>query len=161
MKIRPATESDAEDVLTIYKPIVNETAVSFELTAPTIEQMRQRIQSSLETHGWLVAQDNNEVVGYAYASTHRPRQAYQFSVEVSAYVRPDKQGQGLARDLYQRLFAQLRQRQFHYAFAGIALPNDASIAFHQSMGFESIGVFRDVGFKFEKWHDVQWWQREI
>lgn len=161
MKIRSATDADAEDVLTIYRPIVEKTAISFELTVPTIDEMRQRIQSSVESHGWLVAHDNNEVVGYAYASKHRPRQAYQFSVEVSAYVRGDRQGLGIARDLYETLFEELKQRHFHYAFAGIALPNEASIALHQSLGFESIGVFRDVGFKFEKWHDVQWWQRKI
>jgi len=161
MKIRSATVNDAEKVLSIYSPIVQETAISFELTVPAVDEMRRRIQSALKTHAWLVAEINGELAGYAYGSAHRPRQAYQFSVEVSAYVGAHYHRQGVARALYQALFEALRRQQYHCAFAGIALPNDPSIALHRSMGFARIGVFRDVGFKFDRWHDVDWWQLKL
>jgi len=161
MKIRSATVNDAENVLSIYSPVVQETAISFELTVPAVDEMRRRIQSALQTHAWLVAETNGELAGYAYGSAHRPRQAYQFSVEVSAYVNAHHRGQGVARALYQALFEALRQQQCHCAFAGIALPNDPSIALHRSMGFQRIGVFREVGYKFDRWHDVDWWQLRL
>ncbi len=153
--------TDAEQILAIYRPIVSDTAISFELSVPTIEDMRGRIETTLQTHAWLVAQGPHGIDGYAYASKHRPRQAYQHSVEVSAYVREGCRGQRIATTLYQQLFDALQVREFHFAFAGIALPNESSVALHRSMGFSEIGVFREVGYKFGKWHDVQWWQRKI
>jgi len=161
MNIRSATEDDASQVLSIYRPVVQETAISFELSTPTVDEMRKRIQSAVKSYAWLVAEVDDEIAGYAYGSAYRPRQAYQFSVEVSAYVSEHYRGQGVARTLYHALFDVLRSRQFHCAVAGIALPNDPSIALHKSLGFERIGLFREVGFKFDQWHNVDWWQLKL
>lgn len=159
--IRNATPADAAQIAAIYRPIVLETAISFETVPPSPAEIAQRIERAQEHHAWLVAQSGSTVAGYAYGSLHRARPAYQKSVEVSAYVAPGQRGQGIGRALYGALFEQLGTLGFHQAFAGIALPNQASISLHQSVGFESIGVFREVGRKFDRWHDVSWWQRAI
>jgi L-amino acid N-acyltransferase YncA len=102
-----------------------------------------------------------EISGYAYASQHRARAAYQWSVDTTAYVRADAQRQGLGKALYAALFSELQRLGYCQAFAGIALPNPASIALHRSVGFESIGIYRQVGFKLGSWHDVGWWQKSL
>jgi L-amino acid N-acyltransferase YncA len=105
---------------------------------------------------WLVAVDAGQVIGYAYAAAHRERAAYRWSVDVSAYVRPGWQGRGIGKALYRPLFEALRAQRFVNAYAGMTQPNDASMALHRSFGMELIGVYRDVGFKFGRWHDVAW-----
>lgn len=159
--IRTATTSDAEGILTIYSPIVEETAISFELEVPTLTEMRKRITANLETHAYFVAEQSGRIAGYAYGSAFRPRKAYSNSAEVTVYVHPENYGQGIGRALYDTLLPKLTERGFHTALAGIALPNEASIALHKACGFERVGTFREVGFKFEKWHDVEWWQRDL
>ena len=156
--IRLATGADTEGVLAIYAPIVRDTAISFELVPPTVEQMRERIVSTLDRLPWLVAEEVQQVIGYAYASRYRERAAYQWSIEVSAYVRDDARRTGVARSLYQALLGILADLSYRTALAGIALPNDASVAFHESMGFTPVGVYQKVGYKLGTWHDVGWWQ---
>lgn len=157
-KIRLASPADAADVLAIYAPIVRDTAISFELVPPTVAEMQERIESTLDQLPWLVAEDKQDVIGYAYASRYRQRAAYQWSIEVSAYVREDVRRGGVARALYRALLGILEDLSYRTALAGIALPNEASVAFHESMGFTSIGVYHNVGFKLGTWHDVGWWQ---
>jgi len=159
--IRPAHTDDAPDILDIYRPFVQETAISFEAVVPTITQMSARIDSSLKNWGWFVAQVDGQVVGYAYGSSHRARAAYNWSVETSAYLHPDFHRRGIASLLYSELFNVLEQRKFGNAFAGITVPNDASIGFHESMGFKMIGQFPNVGRKFGHWHSVAWMSRPI
>ena len=159
--IRSADPEDADQIAAIYRPIVLDTPISFEVSPPTSQEMASRIERIQKDHAWLVATEGSVVTGYAYGSVHRARPAYQSSVEVSAYVAANYQGQGIARSLYEALFEQLSELGFHQAFAGIALPNQASIALHQSVGFTPIGVFKEVGRKFDHWHDVSWWQRAI
>jgi len=101
------------------------------------------------------------VKGYAYACRHRERAAYRYSVDVSVYVAQDARNAGIASALYETLFAQLAQRGFHRAFAGIALPNQASIALHRRFGFEPVGIYKEVGRKFDRWLDVSWWQKAL
>ncbi|HEY4082487.1 MAG TPA: arsinothricin resistance N-acetyltransferase ArsN1 family B [Burkholderiaceae bacterium] len=162
MNIRLATAADAEAVAAIYAPIVENTTISFELEPPSVAEMRARIEKTLPTLPWLVAEDaQGRVAGYVYASKHRERPAYQWSVDTSAYVREDMRGRGVGRRLYERLFAMLAQQGYFQAFAGIALPNLGSVALHESVGFKSLGVYRNVGFKNGQWHDVGWWQREL
>jgi len=158
--IRPATDRDAVAVAAIYAPYV-ETAISFEETAPTPEEIAARIAKSRSRWQWLVAELNGEVVGYAYGSQHRERAAYRWSVEVSAYVGRDHHRQGIGRALYSALFAELAGKGFCNAFAGITLPNEASVKLHTSMGFQPIGTFRSIGWKFGRWHDVAWFQRKL
>lgn len=148
-------------MLEIYRPVVEETATSFELAVPTVEEFAARVEKTLATHEWLVAEDDGNIVGYAYASAHRAREAYRYSAEVSVYVHAKQRGRGLGSDLYNALFDAIGRLGFHFAYAGIALPNDASISMHRSLGFTEIGTFREVGYKHGAWHDVSWWQRKI
>ncbi len=162
MQIRAATPDDAAALAEIYRPIVEQTAISFELEAPSAAEMRSRIVGLAPQYPWLVAADRERVVGYAYASPHRKRAAYASSVDVSAYVADAARGKGAGRALYSALFTELaRAGAFHRAFAGIALPNDASVALHKRFEFELVGVYREVGQKFGRWIDVAWWQRSI
>ncbi len=161
MQIRTATPADAAALREIYRPYVETTAISFELEVPSIEEFQRRISVAVEGWSWLVAEVDGGQVGYAYASAHRTREAYRTSVETSAYVREDCQRQGIGSALYTQLLSELRARGFGSAFAGITLPNDASVGFHESLGFELIGVFPRVGRKFGAWHDVAWFYRSI
>jgi phosphinothricin acetyltransferase len=158
VKIRAAVPADAAQIAEIYAPIVSSTFISFEESPPSAEEMRARIESGSATHPWLVACDESTIAGYAYASQHRTRAAYRWSVDVSAYVRETYRGRGVGRQLYGVLFPLLGALGFHRAFAGIALPNDASIALHRSCGFEPVGIYREVGFKLGAWRDTSWWQ---
>jgi phosphinothricin acetyltransferase len=156
--IRPADETDAEQILSIYSPIVTHTAISFEVVPPTVAEMRARISNSLQRLPWLVCSEAEELLGYAYASQHRQRAAYQWSVDVSVYVRADVHRRGVGRNLYGTLFEILRSQGYYTAYAGITLPNEASIGLHTRLGFEPVGVYRGVGYKLGRWHDVSWWQ---
>jgi phosphinothricin acetyltransferase len=160
--IRPATPDDAPAVLAIYAPIVRDTTISFELEAPTVDEMRERITATLRRLPWLVSIDNlGAIDGYAYASKHRERAAYQWSVDVSAYVRADSRRCGVGKRLHEGLLVELARLGYFQAFAGIALPNAASIALHEALGFRHIGTYRGVGYKHGAWRDVGWWQRPI
>ena len=162
MPIRPATPADAADITVIYAPIVTGTTISFETVPPTVQEMAQRLSHTLLTLPWLVHQNaQGRVDGYVYASKWRERAAYQWSVEVTAYVHEDARGLGLAKRLYARLFDELTVLGYHQAMAGITLPNVASVALHESMGFTPVGVFRNVGHKLGAWRDVGYWQRGL
>lgn len=156
--IRLATVADAAGVHRIYAPIVRDTAISFELEVPTVEEMAARIAKTLPEFPWLVDERDAAVAGYAYASRHRERRAYQWSVDVSCYVDEAWRGRGIGRGLYLRLLRLLRRQGFQSAFAGIALPNSASVALHEALGFEPVGIHRDVGYKLGRWRDTGWWQ---
>ena len=159
MLIRAATVDDAARCAEIYAPFVTGSWVSFETDAPSLAEMAQRIRDYGGSHAWLVAEAHNEVIGYAYASPHRTRAAYSTSVDVAVYVEAGHARQGVGSLLYSALFPILKHKGMHAAFAGIALPNDASIALHKACGFTSVGVYREVGWKADKWRDVGWWQR--
>ena len=156
--IRVATPQDAEGLLAIYAPIVRDTVISFELVPPTVAEMQQRVASTLEALPWLVCEREGEILGYVYASRYRPRAAYQWAVEVSVYIQAACRRTGMGRALYTSLFAALELQGIRRFFAGITLPNDASVGLHESLGFEPLGVYRSVGYKFGDWHDVGWWQ---
>ena len=123
--------------------------------------MERRIQEQANTHPWLVFERAGTVLGYAYASPHRARAAYQWSAEVSVYVDPRAHRSGVGRALYTALFDLLRRQHYVNAFAGITLPNPSSVGLHEAMGFIPIGVFRQIGFKFDRWHDVAWLQLRL
>ncbi len=161
IKIRPATVADAAEIQRIYAPFVRETAISFEEVPPSVDEMAGRITSTLKSHPWLVAVDDGKVCGYVYASAHRERAAYRYSSDTTVYIAPQAQRRGVGHALYAELLPELKRRGFHMVFAGIALPNPPSVALHESMGFTPVGVYREVGFKFGRWHDVGWWQRSL
>ena len=133
--------------------------ISFELDPPTPEEMARRIADDGASPAWLVAESDGAIVGYAYGSPHRTRAAYASSCDVAVYVDPAHARQGIGRALYGKLLPLLAERSFHAAFAGIALPNDASIGLHEAMGFTPVGIYPEVGCKIGGWRDVGWWQR--
>lgn len=158
MATRSAGPDDAEAVLSIYAPIVVDTIISFEEQVPTLDDMRARIAGS---HAWLVAEDEGTVVGYAYAGRFHPRSAYRWSAEVSIYLAPVARGRGLGRSLLRALLDELGAMGYVNAFAGITLPNPASVRLFESSGFTKIANWKDAGFKLGRWHDVGWWQLQL
>ncbi|MEO9599088.1 arsinothricin resistance N-acetyltransferase ArsN1 family B [Parasphingorhabdus sp.] len=159
VEIRPATVADAPRCAEIYAPFVTDSWISFELEAPDDEEMAARISKAMRLHDWLVAEVDGVVIGYAYGSEHRSREAYQTSCDITAYIDSDQRRLGVGRRLYEALLPRLKARKMHAAFAGIALPNKASIALHQTMHFEHIGTYKEVGWKMGAWRDVAWFQR--
>jgi L-amino acid N-acyltransferase YncA len=159
LHVRDASESDGSACAAIYAPYVTDTAITFEADPPSGEEMARRIVVASERHAWLVLEDRRRVVGYAYAGTFNPRAAYRWSCEVSVYLEHGRRRTGGGRALYEALLPRLVERGFRAAAAGMTLPNDASVGLHRAMGFELVGVYRRIGFKHGKWHDVAWTQR--
>ncbi len=156
--LRIAEPSDAPAVREIYAPFIADTAVSFETEVPPAAEFERRIAKVLALAPWILCEDSGRVTGYAYASRHAERAAYQWSVDVSIYTGEGQRRSGLGRALYTSLFALLELQGFYAAHAGITLPNAASVGLHEALGFEPVGVYRKVGFKRGAWHDVGWWQ---
>jgi phosphinothricin acetyltransferase len=152
---------DAAACAAIYAPHVLEGAVSFEEEAPGAAAMAARIERYSATHPWLVAEDGGELLGYAYACRHRERPAYRWAADVSVYVAAGRRGQGLGQALYEELFERLRRQRFQVACAGITLPNAASVALHERLGFTAVGTSRRIGWKAGAWRDVGWWELEL
>jgi phosphinothricin acetyltransferase len=184
--IRLATTSDAAAIAEIYAPYCDATVISFEETAPTPEEMQRRIAAIGATRPWIVLEDsacgaseaqsgrasasgggapraseNARVIGYAYASAHHERAAYRWSVSTAIYIGRDHHRRGAGRALYTTLFEVLAHLGYRQATAGITLPNPASVGLHAAFGFAPVGVYRQIGFKMEGWHDVGWFQAEI
>jgi L-amino acid N-acyltransferase YncA len=153
--------TDSAACAEIYAPHVEDGPTSFEEAAPSAEEMAARIEETTATHPWLVAESDGEVVGFAYSCGHRSRPAYRWAVDVSVYIGDRYRGEGHGRRLYEALFEELRERGFRVACAGITLPNEASVALHQRLGFEPVGVYRGIGWKAGAWRDVGWWRLEL
>jgi phosphinothricin acetyltransferase len=167
-QIRAATVDDAPTIQAIYAPYVANTVISFELSPPSVDEMAARILKTVSKYPWLVyvteadtVAEPDTVAGYAYASSHRERAAYQWSVDVSVYVSPQHQRRRIGRGLYTALLALLAAQGYVNAYAGIALPNAASVGVHEAVGFQPLGVYRQVGYKLGAWHDVGWWSLRL
>ena len=156
--IRLATPDDARQMLDIYGPVVLNAAISFETEPPTEEAFRRRISDTLQCLPWLVCESDNCIAGYAYATPFRSRAGYRWSVEVSVYVHREFRGRGVATALYTSLLESLRILGYFNAYAGISLPNPASVNLHEGMGFKPAGTFPSVGFKLGRWHDIGFWR---
>lgn len=161
ISLRFATLHDAPAVAAIYGPHVAHEATSFEQVPPDGAEMANRITHLLETYPWLVAEDAGQVIGYSYASPHRSRAGYRWCVEVSVYVDPSRHRGRVGRALYTALFEVLALQGFVNAYAGITLPNPASVGFHEAMGFRLVGTYRRIGYKLGRWHDVAWYDRAL
>jgi phosphinothricin acetyltransferase len=160
--IRPADAGrDAAACAAIYAPYVRKTAISFEEAAPDAAAMRARIERAAATHAWVVAEEAGVVVGFAYATPHRERAAYRWACDVSVYLDGAQRRRGFGRTLYEALLPLLRAQRLQVACAGITLPNEASVGLHEALGFEPVGVYRRIGFKLGRWHDVGWWQLRL
>lgn len=160
--IRPATADDAAALCAIYNHYVRHTAITFEEAPVAATDMAARI-ADVSSAGlpWLVAADDGHPLGYAYATRWRVRPAYRHSVESTVYLAPDATGRGLGTRLYRALLDALRARGLNAVIGGIALPNAASVALHESLGFEQVACFKDVGMKFDRWVDVGYWQLRL
>ena len=156
--IRPATESDAQAICNIYNPYISDTIITFEEEPVAVEEMTQRIHETISSLPWIVIEDEGQVVGYAYASRWKSRCAYRYSVETTVYLSNAATGKGFGSLLYEHLIAELRQRSIHSLIGGIALPNAASVSLHEKFGFEKVAHFKEVGWKFNQWIDVGYWE---
>ena len=161
MLVRHATPADAAGCLQVYARFADETAISFEDRAPTLSEFQQRIERISRTHGFLVAEEEKRIAGFAYGGVHRERLSYRWASEVSVYLGEAHRGRGLGRALYEPLFALLQEQGYRTLLAGISLPNPASIALHRSLGFEEVGVYRRIGWKAGAWRDVVWLARQL
>ena len=161
LKIRPVTLKDAPELVRIYAPYVEKTAITFEYQVPTIEEFEGRIDKILQHFPYLVAEEDGHILAYAYASIYYDRSAYDWAVEVSVYVDQDHCGQGLGSRLYEALEMELEARGYLRFLACIALPNPASIALHEKRGYVQVAHFPKIGYKFNKWHDIVWMQKTI
>ncbi|QOL51088.1 arsinothricin resistance N-acetyltransferase ArsN1 family B [Massilia litorea] len=160
--IRPATSADAERICTIYNHYIATTTISFEEEPVEPAQMAQRIADVASANlPWLVMEEGEKLIGYAYATKWRVRAAYRFAVESSVYLDPDHAGKGAGTLLYQALLAELRQRELHLVIGGIAQPNEASVRLHERLGFTKVAHFSEVGLKFGRWVDVGYWQLKL
>ncbi len=159
MSVRSASEGDAAACAAIYAPYVTDTAISFETDPPSPAEMAERIAAASRSHAWLVLEDGNRVVGYAYGTPFHSRAAYRWACEVSVYLELGRRRTGGGRALYDALLRRLTERGLRIAVAGMTLPNDASVGLHRAMGFEPVGTYRRIGFKHGSWHDVAWTQR--
>ena len=158
--IRPAQQSDADAIAAIYNHYVAETVITFEEDPINAAEMARRIQDVQSASlPWLVAEENNRILGYAHATPWKTRSAYRFSVEITVYVAVGHVGRGIGSTLYSGLLSALEKLSVHAVIGGIALPNDASVALHEKFGLAKVAHFQEVGFKFNKWIDVAYWER--
>lgn len=156
--IRLAKLSDAKQIADIYNYYVENTFVTFEEQSLSEQEMRQRIESKLKKYFFLVWEEDGEILGYAYADEWKTRCAYNYTVESSVYLKQEAAGKGIGTKLYTKLLELLKEKGIHIVLAGIAIPNDASIALHEKLGFEKTGQLKEVGFKADRWIDVGYWQ---
>ena len=157
--IRPVTTSDAAAIAEIYNHYVRSSVITFEEKDVSVQQMSSRIRElAVLALPYLACEESGVIVGYAYATPWKARAAYRFSVESTVYIAPGATGRGLGSRLYGALLAALRERRVHSVMGGIALPNAASVGLHEKFGFRKVAEFREVGFKFDRWHDVGYWQ---
>lgn len=156
--IRLAKESDASALLDIYAPFVVNTAITFDVQTPTLEEFIQKMKQIQQEAPYLVYEHEGEVLGYAYASSHRQREAYRWTRELSVYIREDAKSKKCGTALYTSLLELLRCQNYRTVLAGITLPNIPSVNFHERLGFYPVGVYDNIGFKLGKSHRVGWWQ---
>jgi len=156
--IRSVTIDDTRAISDIYNYYVQNTIITFEVQSVSIDDMQIRIKEVTDSLPWLVLEEQGNIIGFAYANKWRSRSAYRFSVESTIYLAPHAIGRGLGRRLYEALISDLGRHYLHCVISGIALPNPASIALHEKMGFKKVAHFKEVGWKFNRWIDVGYWE---
>jgi L-amino acid N-acyltransferase YncA len=161
VKVRPATVEDAAGILQIYAPHVLHDACTFETNAPSVQGIEARIKKCLQKFPWLVCLVRDQIAGYVYASTHREREAYQWTCESSVYVHEAYKGKGIGTELYNELFQILKQQGMVNVYAGITLPNKASVKLHENCGFRLFAEYENIGYKLGAWHKVGWWKLQL
>ncbi|WP_370088143.1 arsinothricin resistance N-acetyltransferase ArsN1 family B [Ekhidna sp.] len=161
--IRSATADDAAAIVAIYNHYILNSHATFELEEIDANEMISRIKKVQEEFKlpWLVLEEDGQIVGYAYATQWKARKAYSRTTESSIYLHKDQGGKGYGLPLYSELMAQLKTLGYHAIIGGMSLPNDASLALHEKLGFKKIGVFKEVGYKFDRWIDVGYWELQL
>jgi phosphinothricin acetyltransferase len=159
--IRPITLDDAQQVLRIYRPYVENTSISFEYEVPSLDEWVARIEAITSEYPWLVHEHQGKITGYAYGSKHRHRTAYAWSAESTIYMDEEHHRSGIGRILYETLLEVMKLQHYVNVYAAVTIPNVKSEAFHQALGFYEVGVFRKIGFKFGEWHDTRWFQHHL
>jgi L-amino acid N-acyltransferase YncA len=159
--VRPAAPQDAAACVAIYRPYVENTAISWEIEVPTVNEMASRIAGLRATHEWLVLERGDQIVGFAYGQPLKRLTAFQWSAETGIYVDADHQRTGGGRELYARLLRRLTERGYRQAIAAITQPNQASNDFHRAFGFQDAGLYRRVEWKHDSWHDIAWMQLDL
>jgi len=154
LKIRDAGRADASACAAIYRPYVLNTATTFETEPPSVSEMSRRIDAATHSYAWLVAETDDQIIGYAYAGPFATRPAYRWSCEVSVYLETGRRRTGAGRALYQALLPRLIERGYRIAVAKMTLPNEASMGLHAALEFRQVGVHRGIGWKNGAWHDV-------
>lgn len=156
-----AIPADALQIRDIYAPFILENAVSFEEEVPEVEELVLRIEKAFQKHVWLVCRFNNEVAGYAYSSVHRERSAYGWVAEVSVYIHPDHRRKAIGNALYHALHEIMRAQGYVKSYPGMTIPNEASRAFHLSLGYLPFALYKDSGYKLGKWHSTEWFSYDL
>lgn len=156
--IRNVTLKDAQRIAEIYNYYIEHTVITFEETLVTAEEIKERIEEHTKILPWLVVEEDGVVIGYAYASKWAGRCSYRFSVEVSVYLDINQKGKGAGTKLYAELIQQLKELNYHVVIGGMTLPNAASQALHERFGFKKVAHYKEIGFKFQQWLDVGYWQ---
>lgn len=159
--IRIATQDDAKEILYIYSYYIEATAITFEYELPSLDEFKKRIEKISSQYPWLVYEVDHKIVGYAYASMHKERAAYQWNVELSVYISHHHQGYGIGKKLYRALISIVTYQGYYNAYGCIALPNEKSIALHKYFGFHEIGIFPKSGNKFNTWYDIIWFGKRL
>lgn len=156
--IRRVSEKDLKQICGIYNYYIENTAITFEETPVSLKEMRNRVKNITISYPWYVYEEDEQVAGYTYARKWKDRYAYRFSVESTVYIKNSALGKGIGSKLYTKLLKELKNRNFHVIVAGISLPNDRSQRFHEKFGFVKVAYFSEVGYKFNKWVDVGYWE---
>lgn len=159
MNIRKVELNDAAQIAEIYNYYISNTHHTFETEELSADEMRERISTIYENYPYLVAEIDGEIQGYVYAAQFRLRQAYKYAVEASIYVRNQRKQKGIGSELYRKFLDELQETDIHTILAGISLPNDASIRFHEKLGYEKVAHFREIGYKLGRWVDVGFWEK--
>lgn len=159
--IRTATTNDATALVNIYNNYITDTTITFELNPITADEMAGRMEKIIPTGMYIVYEEAGEILGYAYASTWRSRVAYKNSLETTVYLCDKAKGKGIGTKLYEELLIRMKKNNIHVAIGCITVPNPASIALHEKLGFDKVGIFKEVGYKFDQWLDVGFWQKKI
>ncbi len=156
--IRQVRIEDAQQLVDIYNYYVINSIVTLDLIPFSKEDFEAKIKDIASLFPFIVYEEHNEIVGFAYANTFRTKPAYKNTVELTVYIKFSELGKQLGKKLYSELLLQVKNKNFHVVIGGLTLPNDASIKLHENFGFEKVAHFKEVGFKFGKWHDVGFWQ---
>lgn len=159
--IRRAAERDAAALLDIYAPYIRDTVITFEYDVPTAEKFAARIEETAALHPYLVCERDGQIIGYAYAHRIRERAAYDWAAELSIYLAPEAQGQGVGTALYRCLIDLLEQQRLRILYGCVTLPNEKSQKLHEKLGFSLVGVWHGSGWKFDGWHDVGWFEKRL